>query len=131
MAIGDVRTQDPSDQLQDHSPNDTTPPAQGLDQDKHEGEDEHHDQVQEESNDEGGDEDDWDNGETSPHPIVCHNVQRDHPVNNILGDISKGVTTRSCVAIFCEHYSFVSSFKPFKVEMHYLIRTGWWLCKKS
>jgi hypothetical protein len=87
MAIGDVRTQDPSDQLQDHSPNDTTPPAQGLDQDKHEGEDEHHYQVQEESDDEGGDEDDWDNGETPPHPIVCHNVQRDHPVNNILGDI--------------------------------------------
>jgi hypothetical protein len=47
---------------------------------------------------------------------VCHNVQRDHPVNNILGDILMGVTTRSRVANFCEHYSFVSSFEPFKVE---------------
>jgi hypothetical protein len=47
---------------------------------------------------------------------VCHNVQRDHPVNNILGDIKKGVTTRSRVANFGEHYSFVSSFEPFKVE---------------
>jgi hypothetical protein len=47
---------------------------------------------------------------------LCHNVQRDHLVNNILGDIEKGVTTRSRVAIFCEHYSFVSSFEPFKVE---------------
>jgi hypothetical protein len=47
---------------------------------------------------------------------VCHNVQRDHPVNNILGDIKKGVTTRSCVANFCEHYSFVSFLEPFKVE---------------
>jgi hypothetical protein len=37
-------------------------------------------------------------------------------VNNILGDIKKGVTTRSRVATFCEYYSFVSSFEPFKVE---------------
>jgi hypothetical protein len=47
---------------------------------------------------------------------VCHNVQRDHPVDNLLGDIKKGVTTRSHVANFCEHYSFVSSFEAFKVE---------------
>jgi hypothetical protein len=33
-----------------------------------------------------------------------------------LGDISKGVTTRSCLANFCEHYSFVSSIEPFRVE---------------
>jgi hypothetical protein len=39
-----------------------------------------------------------------------------HPVDNILGDIEKGVTTRSRVTNFCEHYSFVSSFEPFKVE---------------
>jgi hypothetical protein len=94
MAIADARPKDPSDQ-HGHSTNDTTPPTQGLDQDKHEGEDEHHDQVQEESNDQGGDEDDGDNAKgdsraRSPHPRVCHNVQRDHPVNNILGDIEKG-----------------------------------------
>jgi hypothetical protein len=47
---------------------------------------------------------------------VRQNIQRDHPVNNILGDIEKGVTTRSRVANFCERYSFVSSFKLFKVE---------------
>jgi hypothetical protein len=47
---------------------------------------------------------------------VCHNIQRDHPVDNILGDIKKGVTTRSRVTIFYEHYSFISSFEPFKVE---------------
>jgi hypothetical protein len=47
---------------------------------------------------------------------VCQNVQRDHPVDNVLGDIKKGVTTRSRVANFYEHYSFVSSFDPFKVE---------------
>jgi hypothetical protein len=82
MAIGDMRPQDPNDQPQELSPNDTTPPTQGLDQDNHEEEDEHHDQVQEESNDQGGDEDDGDNGEAPPHPRVCHNVQRDYSVDN-------------------------------------------------
>jgi hypothetical protein len=47
---------------------------------------------------------------------VHQNVQRDHPIDNILGDIKKGVTTRSRVANFCEHYSFAPSFEPFKVE---------------
>jgi hypothetical protein len=37
-------------------------------------------------------------------------------VDNILGDIKKGVTTRSCVANLCKHYSFVSSLEPFNVE---------------
>jgi hypothetical protein len=47
---------------------------------------------------------------------VCQIVQRDHPVDNILDDIKKGVTTRSRVANFYEHYLFVSSFELFKVE---------------
>jgi hypothetical protein len=54
--------------------------------------------------------------ERPPHPRVCHTVQRDHPLDNILGDIKNGVTTRSRVATFCQHYSFVSSLEPFKVE---------------
>jgi hypothetical protein len=37
-------------------------------------------------------------------------------VNSILGDIHKGVTTRSRVAHFCEHYSFVSFIEPYRVE---------------
>jgi hypothetical protein len=37
-------------------------------------------------------------------------------VDQILGDIGKGVTTRSCIASFCEHYSFVYSIEPFRVE---------------
>jgi hypothetical protein len=36
-------------------------------------------------------------------------------VDNILGDIKKTVTTRSCVATFCQLHSFVSSLEPFKV----------------
>jgi hypothetical protein len=38
------------------------------------------------------------------------------PIDNILEDIEKGVTTRSRVTNFYEHYSFISYFKPFKVE---------------
>jgi hypothetical protein len=43
-------------------------------------------------------------------------IQRHHPVDQILSDISKGVTTRSRLANFYEHYSFVSSIEPFRVE---------------
>jgi hypothetical protein len=43
-------------------------------------------------------------------------IQRDHPANSILGDIHKGVTTRSRVAHCCEHYYFVSSIEPYRVE---------------
>jgi hypothetical protein len=117
MSIGDVRPQDPNDQPQEYTPNNTTPLAQGLDQCNHKEEDEHHDQVQErESKDQGGDEDDRDNVDAPPHPRVHHSVQRDHPIDNILGDIEKGVTTKSCIANFCEYYSFVSSFEHFKIE---------------
>src|SRR6187455_1728529 len=51
-----------------------------------------------------------------PHPRVHHTIQRDHPVDNILGSIRRGVTTRSRLANFCEFYSFVSSLEPLKVE---------------
>jgi hypothetical protein len=37
-------------------------------------------------------------------------------MDTILGDIEKRVTTRSRVATFCQHHSFVSSLEPFKVE---------------
>jgi hypothetical protein len=47
---------------------------------------------------------------------VHQTVQRDHPVDNILGDIKNGVTIRSCVTNFYQHYSFVSSMQSFKVE---------------
>jgi hypothetical protein len=47
---------------------------------------------------------------------VRQNIQRDHSIDNILSDIEKGVTIKSRVIKFCEHYSFVSSFEPFKIE---------------
>jgi hypothetical protein len=125
MAIGDVRVQDPSEQPEDPIPSDTTPPTQGLDQDHKKDQDEHEDehnyQVQEDSNDQEEDEDVGDKKEsnsraTPPHPRMRHTVQREHPMQNILRDIKKGVTTRSHVVNFCEYYSFVSSFESFKVE---------------
>ena len=43
-------------------------------------------------------------------------IQWDHPVDNILGSIRKGVSTRSRLATFCEHYLFVCSLEPLKVD---------------
>jgi hypothetical protein len=38
------------------------------------------------------------------------------PLTTYLVISKRGVTTRSHVVNFCEHYSFVSSIEPFKVE---------------
>ena len=51
-----------------------------------------------------------------PHPRVHQSIQKDHPVDNILRSITKGVTTRSRLSTFCEHYSFVSFLEPLKVD---------------
>jgi hypothetical protein len=90
MMISDVRPQDLSNQPQETSPNDTTPPTQGLDQDNHKEDIKPNDQGQDESNDQGGDEDDGDKEEAPPHPRVHQSVQIDQPIDNILGDIEKG-----------------------------------------
>jgi hypothetical protein len=52
----------------------------------------------------------------APPTQVWASIQRHHPLDQILSDISKGVTTRSRLANFCEHYSVVSSIEPFRVE---------------
>jgi hypothetical protein len=39
----------------------------------------------------------------APPAKVRATIQRDHSVDQILGDISKIVTTRSRIANFCEH----------------------------
>jgi hypothetical protein len=74
---------------------------------------------QEEGYDQGGAHEEQDKEEEASqiHPTqVRSTIQRNHPVDQILGDISTGVTTRSRLANFCEHYSFVSSIEPFRVE---------------
>jgi hypothetical protein len=74
---------------------------------------------QEEARDQGGAQEEQAMEEEAPRvppTQVRATIQRNHPVDQILGDISKGVTTRSRLANFCEHYSFVSSIEPFRVE---------------
>jgi len=35
-----------------------------------------------------------------------------HPKDLIIGDVSKGVTTRSKLHDLCDHYAFISHFEP-------------------
>jgi hypothetical protein len=98
-----------------------SPPTQDEDEAQNdEGEYQEDEPPQEEDNDQGGDAHDQDEEDEQvtrpPHPRIHQAIQWDHPVNTILGDIHKGVTTRSRVAHFCEHYSFVSSIEPHRVE---------------
>jgi hypothetical protein len=44
------------------------------------------------------------------------NIARDHPLDTIIRDISRGVRTRSRLASFCEYFSFVSFNEPKKIE---------------
>jgi hypothetical protein len=74
---------------------------------------------QEEAHDQGGAQEEQvieEEAPRAPPTQIRATIQRHHPVDQILGDISKGVTTRSRLANFCEHYSFVSSIEPFRVE---------------
>jgi hypothetical protein len=128
MSIGDVCPKEseepPQAQDQPSSSNQASPPTQDEEQAQdNEEEDQEDEPPQEEGNNQGGDDENNDKedeqevqGQGPPHPRVHQAVQRDQPVNTILGDIHKGVTTRSRVAHFCEHYSFVSSIEPYRVE---------------
>jgi hypothetical protein len=125
MSIGDVCPEEsgepPNAQDQPSSSMQASPPTQNEDEAQNDkGEDQEDEPPQEESNDQGGDAHDQDEEDEQvlrpPYPRVHQAIQRDHPVNTILGDIQKGVTTRSRVAHFCEHYSFVSSIEPHRIE---------------
>jgi hypothetical protein len=128
MSIGDVcpkESEDPSQaQDQPSSSIQASPPTRDEEMaQEEEDEDQDDEPPQEEDIDQGGDEDDQGKEDDQeirdqrpPHPRVHQTIQRDHPVNSILGDIHKGVTTRSRVAHFCEHYSFVSSIEPYRIE---------------
>jgi hypothetical protein len=125
MSIGDVCPKEseepPQAQDQPSSSTQASPPTQDEDEAQDdEGEDQEDEPPQEDDNDQEGDANDQDKEDEQdprpPHPRVHQAIQRDHPVNTILGDIHKGVTPRSRVAHFCEHYSFVSSIEPHRVE---------------
>jgi hypothetical protein len=108
MAIGDVRPQELQEQDQPSSSTMVHPPTQDDGQ-----------VPQEEERDQGGAQEEQVMEEEAPlvpPTQVWATIQRNHPVDQILGDISNRVTTRSRLANFCEHYSFVSSIEPFRVE---------------
>jgi hypothetical protein len=108
MAIGDVRPQEQQEQDQPSSSTMVHPPTQDDGQ-----------VPQEEARDLGGAQEEQVMEEEAPRvppTQVRATIQRHHPIDQILGDISKGVTTRSRLANFCENYSFVSSIEPFRVE---------------
>jgi hypothetical protein len=48
--------------------------------------------------------------------LQLSNVARDHPLDSIIVDISRGVQTRSRLALFCEHFLFVSSIESKKID---------------
>ena len=86
MAIGDVRPQEPQEQDQHSSSMLMHPPTQDDEQ-----------VPQEEGQDQGGAHKEMDKEEEVPHAPptqVRATLQRNHPVDQILGDISMGVTTR-------------------------------------
>jgi hypothetical protein len=58
-----------------------------------------------------------DQASASNVPILqSTNIARDHPLDTIIGDISRGVQIRSRLTSFCEHFSFVSFIEPKKIE---------------
>jgi hypothetical protein len=125
MSIGDVcpieSEEPPQAQDQPSSSMQVSPPTQDEDQaqdNEYEGQED--EPPQEEDKDQGGDEVDQDKeddqGQRPPHPRVHQAIQRDHPVNSILGDIHKGVTTRFRVAHFCENITLLCPL---------LSHTGW------
>jgi hypothetical protein len=109
MVLGDVRPQEQQVQDQPSTSTMLQPPTQ------YEGRVPQYDSM-----DQGGAKEQEEKEEEevphAPPTQVRTNIQRDHPVDQILGDTSKGVTTCSRIANFCEHYSFVSSIEPFRVE---------------
>jgi hypothetical protein len=121
MSIGDVCPKEsekpPQAQDQPSSSIQASPPTQDKDMAQEEEDEDQDDEPPQEDIDQGGEEYDQEiQYQRPPHPRVHQAIQRDHPVKSILGDIHKGVTTRSRVAHFCEHYSFVSYIEPYRIE---------------
>ena len=90
MAIGDVRPQEQQEQDQPSSSTMVHPPTQDGEQ-----------VPQEEGQDQGGAQEEQVMEEEAPRvppTQVRASIQRNHLVDQILGDISKGVTTRSHLA---------------------------------
>jgi hypothetical protein len=101
MSIGDVCPKESEEPLQAQDQPSSflqaSPPTQDEDQAQGDEEDQEDEPPQEEDKDQGRDEYDQDKedeqeiqGQRPPRPSVHQAIQRDHPVNSILGDIHKG-----------------------------------------
>jgi hypothetical protein len=95
MSIGDVCPKESEEPTQAQDQPSSSMQASPLTQD--EDEDQEDEPPQDEDIDQGGDEDNEDKEDDQeirdqrpPHPRVHQAIQRDHPVNYILGDIHKG-----------------------------------------
>jgi hypothetical protein len=100
MSIGDVFPKEseepPQTQDQPSSSIQASPPTQDEELAQEEEDEDQDDEPPKEDIYQGGDEDDQEiQSQRPPHPRVHQAIQRDHPVNSILGDIHNGVTTRS------------------------------------
>ena len=65
----------------------------------------------------------WEGAPLPPHGWACSQRPQftfskgaEYNIDNILGSIQRGVTFRSRLATFCEHYSFISCLEPLKVD---------------
>src|SRR5579859_4432798 len=126
LTLGEVMPQVTQDQVEPSSSTRVEPPStnDGQDQGGVLGDDQAQDLDQDQNLTNEGPTNDQVNDEEEPiqhqdqvqFPRVKQTIQRDHPVDNILGSIRRGVTTRSRLASFCEFYSFVSSLEPLKVD---------------
>ena len=107
MSIGEVK---PIEVKENSSSLEVTPPSSSQD---HQVES---DNIEENAEDEGQTRLQTQSG--PHHPRIAKLIQDSHPVDNIISDISKGPQTRSRakLANFCEHYSFVSSFEPTRID---------------
>jgi hypothetical protein len=108
MAISDVRPQEQQVQDKPSSSMIAQPPCQY---------EEH--VPQDDGMCQGGPHEQEEKDEEVPHapPTLVHtNIQKDHLVDQILGDISMVVTTHLRIANFCDNYSFVSSIESLRVE---------------
>jgi hypothetical protein len=54
--------------------------------------------------------------QSSPSSPTDQHCKRSSIRQDYIGDISRGVQTRSRLALFYEHFSFVSSIEPKKIE---------------
>jgi hypothetical protein len=105
MSIGDVCPKESEEPLQAQdqpsSSMQACPPTQDEEH-AQDNEDQEDEPPQKEDNDQGGDDNNKDKeddqeiqGQRPPHPRVHQAIQRDLPINSILGEIHKGVITRS------------------------------------